>query len=56
VAHLKTGSLRDVTGVAGYVHAPSGRRYTVVAIANHANAGAMRGVIDTLVEWTAREP
>jgi hypothetical protein len=27
-----------------------------VAIANHANAGAMRGVIDTLVEWTAREP
>jgi D-alanyl-D-alanine carboxypeptidase/D-alanyl-D-alanine-endopeptidase (penicillin-binding protein 4) len=56
VAHLKTGSLRDVTGVAGYVHAPSGRRYAVVAIANHANAGAMRGVIDTLVEWTAREP
>jgi D-alanyl-D-alanine carboxypeptidase/D-alanyl-D-alanine-endopeptidase (penicillin-binding protein 4) len=56
VAHLKTGSLRDVTGVAGYVHAPSGRRYAVVAIANHANAGAMRGVIDALVEWTAREP
>ena len=56
VAHLKTGSLRDVTGVAGYVHAPSGRRYAVVAIANHANAGAMRSVIDTLVEWTAREP
>ncbi len=56
VAHLKTGSLRDVTGVAGYVHAPSGRRYAVVAIANHPNAGAMRGVIDALVEWTAREP
>ena len=54
-AHLKTGSLRDVTGVAGYVHAPSGRRYVLVAIANHANAGAMRSVIDALVEWTARD-
>ncbi len=56
VAHLKTGSLRDVTGVAGYVHTPGGRRYAVVAIANHANAGAMRGVIDALVEWASREP
>jgi len=28
----------------------------LVAIANHPNAGAMRPVIDQLVEWTAREP
>ncbi|HSW18025.1 MAG TPA: D-alanyl-D-alanine carboxypeptidase/D-alanyl-D-alanine-endopeptidase [Ramlibacter sp.] len=56
LAHLKTGSLRDVTGVAGYVHAPGGRRYVVVAIANHANAGAVRPAIDALIEWTAREP
>ncbi len=55
-AHLKTGSLREVQGVAGYVHAPGGRRWVVVAIANHANAPAMRGVIDALLEWTAREP
>ena len=55
-AHLKTGSLRDVTGVAGYVHSASGRRWVLVAIANHPNAGAMRPVIDQLVEWTAREP
>ncbi len=25
-AHLKTGTLRDVAGVAGYVHGASGRR------------------------------
>lgn len=56
LAHLKTGSLRDVTGVAGYVHAPGGRRWVLVAIANHPNASAMRPVIDALVEWTAREP
>jgi D-alanyl-D-alanine carboxypeptidase/D-alanyl-D-alanine-endopeptidase (penicillin-binding protein 4) len=54
-AHLKTGTLRDVTGVAGYVHAASGRRYVLVAIANHPNAGGMRAAIDALVEWTARD-
>ncbi|MDF1484599.1 D-alanyl-D-alanine carboxypeptidase/D-alanyl-D-alanine-endopeptidase [Ramlibacter sp. H39-3-26] len=54
-AHLKTGSLRDVAAVAGYVHAPSGRRYILVAFANHANAGALRPAFDALVDWTARE-
>ena len=52
-AHLKTGSLRDVNGVAGYVLAPSGRRYVVVAIVNHANAGAARPVLDAVVQWAA---
>lgn len=56
LAHLKTGSLRDVVGVAGYVHAPGGRRWVLVAIANHPQAGAFRPVIDALVEWAAREP
>ena len=54
-AHLKTGSLRDVTGVAGYVHAPDGRRWVLVAIANHPQAGAVRPAIDALVDWTARQ-
>ena len=56
LAHLKTGSLRDVTGVAGYVHGAGGRRYVLVAIANHPNAGGLRPAIDALVEWVAREP
>ncbi len=54
-AHLKTGTLRDVVGVAGYVHAASGRRYVLVAIANHANAAGMRAAIDALVDWTVRD-
>jgi len=54
-AHLKTGSLRDVMAVAGYVHAASGRRYVLVAIVNHANAGAARPVLDSLIDWTARD-
>jgi len=55
LAHLKTGSLRDVAGVAGYVDGASGRRYVLVAIANHANANAARPVIDALIRWAARD-
>ena len=54
-AHLKTGSLRDVTALAGYVHGASGKRYVLVAIANHANANAVRPAFDALVEWTVRD-
>jgi serine-type D-Ala-D-Ala carboxypeptidase/endopeptidase (penicillin-binding protein 4) len=52
-AHLKTGSLHDVAGVAGYVLTNSGRRYVVVAIANHPNASAARPAFDALVQWVA---
>lgn len=54
-AHLKTGSLRDVLAIAGYVHAASGRRYVLVAIVNHPNAGAARPALDALIDWTARD-
>ena len=55
IAHLKTGSLRDVMAVAGYVDAASGRRYVLVAIVNHANAASARPVLDSLIDWTARD-
>jgi serine-type D-Ala-D-Ala carboxypeptidase/endopeptidase (penicillin-binding protein 4) len=55
-AHLKTGSLRDVTGIAGFVLANSGRRFVLVAIANHPNANAVRPALDALVEWTLQQP
>jgi len=54
-AHLKTGSLRDVSGVAGYVLANNGRRYVVVAVVNHPNAGAARPAIDALVQWAIND-
>ena len=53
-AKVVTG-LRDVWGVAGYVHGASGKRYVLVAIANHPNAAAVRPAIEALVDWTARE-
>jgi D-alanyl-D-alanine carboxypeptidase/D-alanyl-D-alanine-endopeptidase (penicillin-binding protein 4) len=54
-AHLKTGSLRDVAGVAGIVHGLSGQRWVLVAVVNHANANApeVRAAFDALVRWTA---
>ena len=54
-AHLKTGSLRDVTALAGYVHGASGKRYVLVAIANHPAAEAARPVFDALLEWAVRD-
>jgi D-alanyl-D-alanine carboxypeptidase/D-alanyl-D-alanine-endopeptidase (penicillin-binding protein 4) len=50
-AHLKTGTLRDVTAMAGYVDAASGQRYVLAAIINHPNAPAARPAIEALVEW-----
>jgi len=54
-AHLKTGSLRDVAAMAGYVDAASGKRFVLVAIANHANASAARPAMDALIDWVARD-
>ncbi len=55
LAHLKSGSLRDSAGVAGYVHAASGKRYVLVAICNHPQAQAARPAIEALIEWAARD-
>ena len=54
-AHLKTGSLRDVAGVAGYVLSDSGQRYVLVAIVNHPQAGAARPALEALVQWSLRD-
>jgi serine-type D-Ala-D-Ala carboxypeptidase/endopeptidase (penicillin-binding protein 4) len=54
-AHLKTGSLRDVQALAGYVLGASGKRYVLVAMINHPNAGAARPALDALVQWTIND-
>jgi D-alanyl-D-alanine carboxypeptidase/D-alanyl-D-alanine-endopeptidase (penicillin-binding protein 4) len=54
-AHLKTGSLRDVAAVAGYVLSNSGKRYVLVAVLNHPNANAGRPALDALVQWAIRD-
>ena len=52
-AHLKTGSLRDVTGLAGYVLSKSGRRYVLAVVVNHERALQARPALDALVQWVA---
>jgi len=54
-AFIKTGSLRDVTAVAGYANGASGARYIVVGIVNHPNAGAARPALDALIQWAVQE-
>ena len=54
-ARLKTGTLRDVTAVAGYAWGQSGQKYAVVGLINHPNAPAARPALDRLVEWAVRE-
>lgn len=50
-AHLKTGTLEGVKAIAGYVHGHSGKRWIVVFIINHPNAGAGQDAQDALLEW-----
>ena len=53
MAHLKTGTLRDVRAIAGYVLASSGKRYLVVGLVNHEQAASAGPFLDALVAWVA---
>lgn len=55
LAFLKTGSLRDVTAIAGYANGNSGARYIVVGLINHPNASAARPALDALLEWAVKD-
>ena len=54
---MKTGSLRDVSSIAGYVSGDSSKTYAVVIFVNH--AGAQNGVGETIqaavVDWVLRQ-
>ena len=50
-AYLKTGSLRDVVGIAGYVLTDDANWRIVVGVVNHERAAAARPALDALVQW-----
>ena len=56
-ARIKTGTLRDVAAVAGYVNDAQGRPYVLVGLFNHPTLGSrrMRPLADALIEWVARQ-
>lgn len=53
-AHLKTGSLEGVRGIAGFLLDRRGQRWIVVFIVNHPNAGEAQPAFDALLEWLWR--
>lgn len=50
-AHIKTGTLDGVRGIAGYVLDGQGRRWVVVAIVNHPRSGLSQPALDALLQW-----
>ena len=56
-ARIKTGTLRNVSAVAGYVDDSKGRTHIVVAMINHDKAvrKVARPILDTLLDWVARQ-
>jgi D-alanyl-D-alanine carboxypeptidase/D-alanyl-D-alanine-endopeptidase (penicillin-binding protein 4) len=56
--HLKTGSLRDVRSVAGYVQDRAGRRMAVVCLHNNSRADTAAGqaVQEAVLRWVYERP
>ena len=54
-ARIKTGTLRNVMAIAGYVRDPNQQDWILVAFINTEDASAMRGkaVLDELINWLA---
>jgi len=50
-SHLKTGSLRDVSAIAGYVLDDKNRRHAFVFVVNHPKAASARTAMDTFIKW-----
>ncbi len=52
-ARLKTGTLKNVTALAGTVRDTRGDTWVVVAFINHDDAAKGRPALDALIEWVA---
>lgn len=55
-AHIKTGTLRDVRAIAGYVASADGNSYVVVSLINDPHSEAARSAHDALLEWVYQGP
>ena len=57
-ARVKTGTLRDVVSVAGYVRNADNELCIVVGLINHPQAKheIARPVVDALIDWLSRQP
>jgi D-alanyl-D-alanine carboxypeptidase/D-alanyl-D-alanine-endopeptidase (penicillin-binding protein 4) len=55
-AQIKTGTLRDVRAIAGYVASADGNSYVVVSFINDPHSEAARAAHDALLEWVYQGP
>ena len=55
-AHLKTGTLRDVSALAGYVYTVNGQHVSFVMLVNHPNARHSEAAQRALLEWVHTTP
>lgn len=55
-AHIKTGSLKNVRAIAGYVHDAQNRVWALTFFVNHINAAAAQAAQDALLEWVYQRP
>ena len=53
-ARLKTGTLKKVTALAGYVRDTRGDTWVVVAMVNHEQSAKGRAALDALIVWVAK--
>ena len=55
VMHLKTGSLEDVSAIAGYIHKKRGKTFVIFSIINSPNVadGMGKKFESVLLDWTA---
>lgn len=52
-ARIKTGTLKDVVAIAGFVRDTSDQPWVVVAMINHEEAGKAKAALDELINWVA---
>lgn len=50
-AHIKTGTLKDVSAIAGYILNQNKRRYVLTFIVNHPKSAGAVKAMDALLEW-----
>jgi D-alanyl-D-alanine carboxypeptidase/D-alanyl-D-alanine-endopeptidase (penicillin-binding protein 4) len=55
-AHVKGGTLNDVRAIAGYVLDAQGKRWIVVFLIHHPQAGLATAAQEALLKWVAQGP
>lgn len=55
-AHMKTGSIKDVSAIAGYILDEKKHRHVVIMMVNDTKAYASKSAQDALINWVYHQP